>query len=152
MLGKRVRHQLIKDLIVGERIGTQLELARSLQGHGCPVTQATISRDVRELGLQKRRDHQGQAHYVLPHPDERRDPEGACAHMLQEFGVAVLVAQNLIVLKCDVGTAPGVGRCIDELEHDLIVGCVAGDDTVLIVAPDAPAAGAVAAYLQQLGG
>lgn len=151
MLGKRRRHDLIRSLVEQRRVGTQLELVEALQAAGCDVTQATVSRDVRELGLHKRRDAMGRPRYVLP-GEERRDPEAACRHMLSEFATAVIAAQNMVLVKSEVGTAPGMGRVIDELDHELIMGCVAGDDTVLIVTEDTTAARAVAAYLEQLGG
>ena len=84
---------------------------------GCNVTQATISRDVRELGLEKSRDSMSRARYVLPDTDERRDPEAACARMLDEFGNAVVTAKNMVILKSEVGTAPGLGRVVDNLNH-----------------------------------
>jgi len=152
MLSKRSRHQLIRDLVSQKRVGTQLELVRSLQGMGCNVTQATISRDVRELGLEKSRDSMSRARYVLPETDERRDPEAACARMLDEFGNAVVTAQNMVILKSEVGTAPGMGRVVDNLNHELILGTVAGDDTLLIIAKDSAAALVVAEYLKRLGG
>ena len=152
MLGKRRRHELIRTVVVQRRVGTQSELVHELQGMGCDVTQATVSRDVREMGLLKHRDSSGRPRYVLPEGDDRRDPEAACSHMLSEFATAVIVAQNLVMVKSEVGTAPGMGRVIDELEHELILGCVAGDDTVLVVTEDTAAARAVAAYLERLGG
>lgn len=152
MLSKRSRHQLIRDLVSQKRIGTQLELVRSLQGMGCNVTQATISRDVRELGLEKSRDSMSRARYVLPETDERRDPEAACARMLDEFGNAVVTAQNMVILKSEVGTAPGMGRVVDNLNHELILGTVAGDDTLLVITKDSAAALEVADYLKKLGG
>lgn len=152
VLNKRHRHQLIRRLVKQKKVGTQHELVRSLRGLGCEVTQATISRDVRELGLQKSRDSLGRARYLLPDNEERRDPEAACARMMEEFATAVIPAQNLVLVKSEVGTAPGMGRVIDELEHELILGTVAGDDTVLIVTEDAETARLVAAYLTKLGG
>jgi transcriptional regulator of arginine metabolism len=149
---KRHRHQLIRRLVKQKKVGTQLELVRSLQGLGCEVTQATISRDVKELGLQKSRDPLGRPRYLLPDQEERRDPQAACARMLEEFALAIIPAQNLVLVKSEVGTAPGMGRVIDELEHDLILGTVAGDDTVLIVTEDPQAAQQVADYLTKLGG
>ena len=152
MLTKRSRHQLIRNLIRQQRIGTQLELVRSLESVGIQVTQATVSRDIKELGLQKKRDHLGRAWYAANDAEERRDPEAMCARMMEEFATEVVWAQNLVVLKSEVGTAPGMGRAIDDLHHPLILGCVAGDDTVLIVTQDANSARALAEYLKQLGG
>lgn len=152
MLTKRSRQQLIRSLVSQQRISTQLELVNTLRGLGCEVTQATISRDIRELGLEKYRDHMSRARYVLPDTEQRRDPEAAAGRMLREFATVVAAAQHLVVLKSEVGTAPGLGRVIDQLDHDLIIGCVAGDDTVLIVTPDSTAAAEVAEYLRKLGG
>ena len=90
MLSKRQRHQLIRRLVREGRIGTQVELVWALQGFGCEVTQATISRDVRELGLERRRDEFGRLHYVPPDHEERRDPEVTCSHMLGEFATEVV--------------------------------------------------------------
>lgn len=152
MLTKRSRQQLIRSLISQQRISTQLELVNTLRGLGCDVTQATISRDIREMGLEKYRDHMSRARYALPETEQKRDPEAAAGRMLREFANLVATAQNMVVLKSEVGTAPGLGRVIDQLDHDLIIGCVAGDDTVMIVTPDAKAATQVAEYLQKLGG
>ena len=152
MLSKRHRHQLIKDLTRQGRIGTQGELVTTLKGLGCEVTQATISRDVRELGLERRRDETGRFRYIHSEAEDRRDPEAACARMLAEFATEVVAAQPLVLVKSEVGTAPGMGRVIDELQHGLILGTVAGDDTVLIVTADRVSAQKVAEYLTELGG
>jgi transcriptional regulator of arginine metabolism len=72
--------------------------------------------------------------------------------MLSEFGRGVEQAQNLLVLRCDPGAAPGLGRVVDELEHEAILGCVAGDDTVIVVCRDNASAAAVRGYLKRLGG
>lgn len=149
---KRQRHQLIRDLVRRTRIGTQQELVHALAAQGVSVTQATVSRDLRELGLERNRDEARRFRYVIPDHEERRDPVAACARMMEEFGTDVLSAQNIVLVKCEVGTAPGIGRVVDELEHPLILGCVAGDDTVIIVTPDGDAAGTVARYLNELGG
>lgn len=152
MTSKRHRHQLIRDLVRRGEAATQADLVRALAAQGCDVTQATVSRDVRELGLERRRDVSGGLRYSLPEAGERRDPESACARMFEEFAIDVIAAQNLVVVKSEVGTAPGMGRVIDELEHELILGCVAGDDTVLVVTADDAAARAVARYLSTMGG
>lgn len=72
--------------------------------------------------------------------------------MLKDFGRGVELAQNLVVVRCDPGAAPGMGRVIDDLDHDSVLGCVAGDDTVIIVSRDQQSAEAVCAYLKELGG
>ncbi len=140
--------------VVRERpLGSQRELVEALTGAGFTVTQATISRDLRELGLQKGRDLAGRTRYVfVPTSEEKPDAPTACGRMLKEFGRGLETAQNLLVLRCDPGAAPGLGRVIDELEHAGILGCVAGDDTVIIVTKDRPTAETVCVYLRELGG
>jgi len=152
-VNKRQRQQIIRRVLKNRPIASQRELVDELAAAGCEATQATISRDLRELGLQKGRDPAGRVRYVfVPSTEERPDPPAACGRMLKEFGRGLEVAQNLLVLRCDPGAAPGMGRVIDELEHELILGCVAGDDTVILVTKDLQAADAVSAYLTLLGG
>jgi transcriptional regulator of arginine metabolism len=152
-VNKRQRQYLIRRVLRERPIASQQELVDELAAAGCEVTQATISRDLREIGLQKGRDRGGQVRYVLaPVADERHDPPGACARMLKDFGRGVELAQNIVVVRCDPGAAPGMGRVIDDLEHELVLGCVAGDDTVIIVSRDQESAEAVCAYLKELGG
>ncbi len=152
MLSKRQRQHLIRDVVTASRVGTQSGLVRALRDLGCDVTQATISRDLRELGVERKRDEKGGFRYVLGTAEERRDPEVACSRMLEEFSTAVLAARNIVLVKSEPGTAPGMGRVIDELGHPDVLGCVAGDDTVLVVTTDDAAARAVADYFIGLGG
>jgi transcriptional regulator of arginine metabolism len=152
-MNKRQRQQLLRRVLKDRSVASQRELVDELTAAGCPVTQATISRDLRELGLQKGRDAVGRIRYVfVPASEERPDPPTACSRMLKEFGRGIQVAQNLLVVRCDPGAAPGVGRVIDELDHESVLGCVAGDDTVILVSQDSKSAEAVCTYLKQLGG
>jgi len=152
-MNKRQRQQLLRRVLKDRSVASQRELVDELAAAGCPVTQATISRDLRELGLQKGRDAVGRIRYVfVPASEERPDPPTACSRMLKEFGRGIQVAQNLLVVRCDPGAAPGIGRVVDELDHEAILGCVAGDDTLILVTKDTKSAEAVCSYLQQLGG
>jgi transcriptional regulator of arginine metabolism len=152
-VNKRQRQQLIRQVLRDCPVSNQPDLVEALAALGCEVTQATISRDLREMGLQKGRDGSGRVRYAfVPVVEDRIDPQAACRRMLKDFGRGLEVAQNLLVLKCDPGAAPTVGRVIDELEHELILGCVAGDDTVLLVCRDSQGAETVCARLRQLGG
>ena len=152
-MNKRQRQQIIRRVLKSRTITSQRELVDELAAAGCIVTQATISRDLREIGLQKGRDPGGRLRYVfVPSFEERPDPPLACGRMLKEFGRGVEVAQNLVVVRCDPGTAPGMGRVIDELDHELVLGCVAGDDTVIVVSKGNEAAETVHRYLTELGG
>lgn len=131
--GKAERQRLIGSLIARKRIGTQIELRDALMQAGCRVTQATISRDIRELGLEKERDALGRLRYVLPQLAALTDPRSALASVLGQFGRAATAAGTIVVLACELGTAPAIARALDRLGHPLIVGTLAGDDTVLVV-------------------
>jgi len=137
---KRERQELIETLIRTQSLSTQQELAAELGKRGCSITQATISRDLRELGVQKGGSRDGAVLYVMPPQRTRRDPEAVLARLLNEYEAIIRPAQNLVVVKSDPGTAPTVGLAIDELDHPDIVGTVAGDDTVLLVLKDDAAA------------
>ncbi|MHB0915186.1 MAG: arginine repressor [Thermoleophilia bacterium] len=147
---KRERQQLIETLIKQKRLSTQEELVAALVKFGCDVTQATISRDMRELGVQKGTDGDGRVRYILPLPRVRRDPEEVLARTLLESGAEVLQARNLLVIKSEPGTAPTLGRTVDELGNSDIVGTVAGDDTLLVVVKSDSKAEKLAAYMNKL--
>ena len=148
-LGKAERQRLLAGIVARKRVGTQLELARALESAGCKVTQATISRDIRELGLEKTHDSLGRPRYELPAGAGRRrqDPRDALAAVLSQFGRRTTVAQNLVVVHSELGSAPAIARAIDRTEHPRVVATLAGDDTCLVVAKDARDAAALAREL-----
>src|SRR5436189_1136459 len=123
-LGKAERQRLLSGIVARKRIGTQLELAQALAAAGCKVTQATVSRDIRELGLEKTHDPLGRPRYELPVDAGRRrqDPQDALVAVLTQFGRRTSVAQNLVVVHSELGSAPAVARAIDRTEHPLVVG------------------------------
>jgi transcriptional regulator of arginine metabolism len=151
VLGKSERQRLIASVVTRKRIGTQFELLAALADAGCRVTQATVSRDLRELGLEKGHDPLGRPRYVLPET-RRPDPRDALRRVLGEFGRAVTQAQNIVVVHSELGSAPAIGRALDRLEHALIVGTLAGDDTCLVIALDPNDASALARELGTLLG
>jgi transcriptional regulator of arginine metabolism len=148
-LGKAERQRLVTGIVARKRIGTQLELADALAAAGCKVTQATISRDIRELGLEKTHDALGRPRYELPVDAGRRrqDPQQALAAVLGQFARRTTVAQNLVVVHSELGSAPAIARAIDQTGHTRIVGTLAGDDTCLVITRDEKDARAVAAAL-----
>jgi transcriptional regulator of arginine metabolism len=133
-LPKEDRQRLITGAVVRKRLGTQFELLDALAEAGCHVTQATISRDIRELGLVKTHDALGRPRYALPERGRRTDPQDALKAILAQFGRRATPAQNIVVVHCELGTAPAIGRALDEVEHPNVVGTLAGDDTVLVIA------------------
>lgn len=151
-ISKADRQRLIQTVVSQREVGTQRELVAALRQLGCEVTQATVSRDIRELDLQKVRTHLGRPRYVMSLREHPRDPEQAASHVLRDFCLAVAVAQNLVVVRCEVGTASTVARSIDNLNHADIIGTVAGDDTLLIVVRDEVTADQMKRYLDRLRG
>jgi transcriptional regulator of arginine metabolism len=147
-LPKPERQRLIASVVGRRRVGSQHELRAALERAGCDVTQATISRDIRELGLEKTRDVLGRPRYVLPERGRRgSDPRQALAAVLAQFGRSVVAAENLVVVRSELGSAPAIARAIDRIEHEQVVGTLAGDDTCLVVTGGARDARAVAGEL-----
>jgi len=132
-LDKSERQRLIASVVSRRRIGSQLELAEALAKAGCPVTQATVSRDIRELRLEKTSDALGRPRYVLPGRARQHDPRDALNGVLRQFGVRATAAQNIVVVQSELGSAPAIARALDRLEHPKIVGTLAGDDTCLVI-------------------
>jgi transcriptional regulator of arginine metabolism len=150
--GKAERQRLITSLVSRRRIGTQLDLLAALASEGCQATQATVSRDIRELGLEKTRDQLGRPRYVPAQDGRRADPSEALAAVLSQFGRNAVAAQNIVVVQSELGSAPAIGRAIDRLGHPLVVGTLAGDDTCLVVAADGAGAATLARELGQIIG
>ncbi|HEY3364638.1 MAG TPA: arginine repressor [Symbiobacteriaceae bacterium] len=129
---KARRQAKILELIRHAVIETQEDLAEALGRHGIPVTQATVSRDIKELQLNKVPTGDGRYRYALPDEmpsaswDKRR-------RIFQESVLGVDFSENLIIVKSLPGTAPGVASAIDHLGWQEMIGSVAGDDTVLVV-------------------
>jgi transcriptional regulator of arginine metabolism len=151
-LEKDERQKLITSIVTRRRVGTQHELLDALARAGCRVTQATISRDIRELGLDKTHDVLGRPRYVAPHATRSTDPRDALAGVLSQFGRQVVAAQSIVVVHSELGSAPAVARALDRLEHPQIVGTIAGDDTCLVVASNNRDAALLARELADLVG
>jgi transcriptional regulator of arginine metabolism len=132
-MNKAFRQGQILKLIRSKRIATQEDLARELKNtYGIETTQVTLSRDVRELGLLKTPEGYRQVSAASSGPDLA----SVAAELLQD----VRVAQNLIVLRTSPGNANALAVALDKQNWTEIVGTIAGDDTVLVVAPDSETA------------
>ena len=149
-MGKTERQRLIQTVVQQREVATQRELVSALSALGCEVTQATVSRDIRELDLQKVRTHLGRAKYVLSSRERPKDPEQAARHVLRDFARSTLVSQQLLVVRCEIGTASTVARQIDNLNHTDVVGTIAGDDTFLIIMDTLEKAQAMKRYVDRL--
>jgi len=141
------RQRLIASVVGRRRVGSQHELQDALRSAGCEVTQATISRDVRELGLEKSHDVLGRPRYVLPERGSRSDPRELLEAVLAQFGLRAMQAQNIVVVQSELGSAPAIARALDRVEHAKVVGTLAGDDTCLVITRDGAEAKSVAAEL-----
>jgi transcriptional regulator of arginine metabolism len=150
LMSKTERQRLIQTVVQQREIATQRELVNALSALGCEVTQATVSRDIRELDLQKVRTHLGRAKYVLSSRERPKDPEQAARHVMRDFARSTSVAQQVVVVRCEIGTASTVARQIDNLNHSDVVGTIAGDDTFLVIVGDAEQAQGMKRYLDRL--
>ena len=149
-LSKTERQRLIQTVVQQREVATQRELVHALTSLGCDVTQATVSRDIRELDLQKVRTHLGRAKYVLSSRERPKDPEQAARHVMRDFARSTVVASNLVVVRCEIGTASTVARQIDNLNHTEVLGTLAGDDTFIIIVRDDETARELRRYLDRL--
>ncbi len=144
---KEERQRLIRSVITRRRLGTQLELEQALARAGCAATQATLSRDLRELGVEKATDGPGRPYYVLPGRATRAEPREALEVILHRHVHSVTAAENIVVVRSELGSAPAFARALDRVEHPLVVGTLAGDDTCLVIARSAADARTLAAEL-----
>ena len=128
---KQKRHDAIIELVKNGAVQTQEELLERLREKGFEVTQATISRDISTLGLVKIRSASGSYRYALP----SRDPSPAMrfGEGLSSSITKIDCSGNLIVIKTYPGMAQAVAARIDALDISDIIGCVAGDDAILVV-------------------
>jgi transcriptional regulator of arginine metabolism len=147
---KPERHRLVLSLIARMRVGTQHELLAALASAGCRVTQATVSRDIAELGLAKMHDALGHPRYVQPGEIDTEAPREALASVLSQFGRRATSAQNIVVLVAQMGAAPAVARALDRVRDARVVGTLAGDDTCLVISQTQASAEELAAHLTGL--
>ena len=125
---KVARHEKIKELIQQYDIDTQEELAAKLNAAGFKVTQATVSRDIRALKMTKVTGRDGKSHYAI-----LKDSPGALGDRYTRVLHDALTSIDIVVIKTVPGMAMGVAAALDALEWKEILGCIAGDDTVMCV-------------------
>lgn len=128
------RQDVILRLIRQEIIGTQEQLAARLCEEGFAVTQATVSRDIRALGLKKEMNDSHVMRYVQP--ERSRDIPEHFVRVLKEGFVRSDVAMNILVIKTVSGMAMAVAAALDAYQFPELVGCIAGDDTIMCAIRD----------------
>ena len=128
MKAQDVRRNKIKEIISREAIGSQEELNKALNKAGFSLTQETLSRDLKIMGIVKTRDRSGRYFYVQ---DKIDSTQGSSALSIGE--VTAEFSGNILVLKTKAGYASGLALDIDNLKSDDIIGTIAGDDTIFAV-------------------
>lgn len=124
---KNRRQETILEIITMQPVSTQEELIKLLEERGIKTTQATLSRDIQQLSLVKLRDESGAVRYTMPVSAVKEKT------LFQEAVLSVDYAMNTIVLKCRAGMAAGTCAAIDSVNHEGVVGTIAGDDTIFIL-------------------
>lgn len=144
---KSYRQSAILDLVDGEAITSQEQLRDRLKLRGILATQATLSRDIRDLGLIKRA---ADGAYRRSGSDSRPsgDPEAECRTAVDDYLRHYDVVEQLVVLKTDAGQAQPLAVAIDRARLSEIVGTIAGDDTILVICRSAPDAAGLSKRLQ----
>lgn len=153
MTTKAQRQHHIAELLAAESVTSQDQLVELLAAGGMSATQATVSRDLEDLGAVKVRVGGGVSVYAVPdHPHDQVVPDD---HLRRVFGEWVLAAEpsgNLIVLRTPPGSAHVVASAIDRSGLDTVLGSVAGDDTIMVVVSQDVAADDVAQSFKELAG
>jgi transcriptional regulator of arginine metabolism len=145
-MSKPLRQKAILSLLEERPVASQEDLQKALHKRGFRVGQATLSRDIRELGLVK-----SQEGYAQPRGEAYGEPAlPSVSRLVREFVLDVKRAQNLLVIKTTVGSAQPVAAALDDESWPGAVGSVAGDDTILIICSDKKAAARLAARTQEL--
>ncbi|NLF28841.1 MAG: arginine repressor [Clostridiales bacterium] len=129
---KSVRHDMILEIIEKKDIETQEELASELKARGVRVTQATVSRDIKELRLLKVLSENGGYKYATVERAERGMSE-RFIRILAESMMSIDSATNMIVIKTITGSAQAAAEAIDSLKWQEILGTIAGDNTILVI-------------------
>jgi len=144
---KKFRQGQILKLLTGEAVASQDDLRRQLIHLGVRVTQATLSRDLRELRLVKTVD--GYKPLAAAKSDDS-SPVPALARALKEFLLDIRPAQNMLVLKTPPGGAQPLAAAVDSEHWKEVAGTLAGDDTVLIITPSRTARGAIQKRVEEM--
>lgn len=147
---KARRQRKIIEIIRSRLIETQEDLAAALKESGFEVTQATVSRDIKELGLLKVPEDNNLFRYALPGQEPVRRSGERLRRLFPDLVVGVEVSENIIVIKTHPGGAQSVALAVDQAGWPEIIGTVGGDDTILVVVKPKQAAGSVLKRFEDL--
>ena len=134
-MNRAARERTIREIVAAQPIGTQEDLARALARRGVRVTQATVSRDVKRLGLVKLADAQGTYRYAVANGSATANPstQENLHNAFREFVIAIENGEAFFLVKTLPGRANAVGIAIDEARLPDLSGTIAGDDTILVL-------------------
>ncbi len=147
---KGLRHGKVKEIVENMVIETQEELAEALRRQGIDVTQATVSRDIKELMLIKVPIGDGRYRYAFPQEQTVVITPARMERTFQDSVIGINFSQNIIVLKTMPGTAQAVAFTIDYVKWSEVIGTVAGDDTIMVIVKPMEAVPDVIAKFQAL--
>jgi transcriptional regulator of arginine metabolism len=151
-VSKTQRQHRIARLLEDHAVSNQVQLVELLAADGVVATQATVSRDLEELGAVKVRTAGAESVYAVPEFEKRVEPEEHLKRVLGDWVTGVAHSANLVVVRTPPGSAHVVASALDRAGLDDIVGTVAGDDTILVVASDQVRGIDVAERLSALAG
>jgi len=146
---KGQRQRKIRELIGSSEIETQEELVEALRDQSYNVTQATVSRDIKELQLIKVPLGDGRYKYAMPQ-DQRFNPSMKLKRAMLDHFVHAEAAENLVVVKCLPGTAGTIASLLDGMDWPEIVGTIGGDDTTLLICRDKTQGEAIVARIMDI--
>ena len=148
-VSKAQRQQAVADFLADEAVTSQEQIVDHLAADGITATQATVSRDLEDLGAIKVRIPGGGSAYAIPdHPHEQVVPAGHLRRIFSEWVVGADASGNIIVLRTLVGSAHVVASAIDRSGLEEVLGTVAGDDTLMVVAAEGYTGSEVAALFR----
>ncbi|HEY5154845.1 MAG TPA: arginine repressor [Acidimicrobiales bacterium] len=151
--GKPQRQHLLAKLVEQHAVGNQAQLVELLAAEGCLATQATVSRDLEDLGAIKVRVAGGESAYAIPAlPAQQVAPEDHLRRVFGDWVVEVAHSGNLVVLRTPPGSAHVVASALDRAGLADIIGTVAGDDTLIVVVAEDTGGAAMADHLTGLAG
>jgi len=149
---KSLRHQKIREIIDTRAVQTQEELADLLRNQGIDVTQATVSRDIKELMLIKIPTGDGNYKYGFPPDQNMIYSQSRMERLFRDSVTGIDYSENLIVIRALPGTAQSIASTVDNARWTEILGTVAGDDTLLVIVKPKEAVHEVLARFQNLIG
>jgi transcriptional regulator of arginine metabolism len=152
-MGRTQRQHIVTRLLATHRVTSQEQLVDLLGAEGVSSTQATVSRDLVDLGAIKVRAGDGESVYAIPEqPHAHRAPDDHLRRIFGDWVVEVNATENVLVLRTPPGSAHVVGSALDRADLPEVAGTVAGDDTLFIVVsdPDRPVTGPAAALAERL--